>query len=405
MLRASEPFGGAADSAARTFRTRGETVKHTLAPAWALTAVLALMAAAATTAMAQDDKEAKGPTLKPGDPAPPLAVDKWVKGEAVKELEKGKVYVIECWATWCGPCVRAIPHVTELQKKYQDKGLVVIGMNIWENDIADVEPFVKKMGDKMDYRVATDDTSDGGRGKMAETWMAAAGKNGIPCSFIVDREGRIAWIGHPMGMDKPLEEIIEGKFDLDKAQEEARQQDKLASIEQRFGKAMQAQDWDKALAAIDEALGVVPDEMKKNIRPSKLMVLLQKEDYDAANAEAKDLVEGEAGKDQVVLLNVAARLLDAKDKKKVDLDLAMGAAEKASKAEGELAWAGKSLMAKAHSAKGDPAKAVELQTAAMENAPDGAKQQLQAELDQYKEQATSKDAGKAGAEPKKTDKE
>src|SRR5687768_4785612 len=92
-------------------------------------------------------EEAK-PSLKVGDPAPKLQVDKWVKGEPIKELEKGKVYVLECWATWCGPCVQAIPHVTELQKKYKDKGLVVIGMNVWENDVKEVEPFVKKMGDK-----------------------------------------------------------------------------------------------------------------------------------------------------------------------------------------------------------------------------------------------------------------
>lgn len=188
--------------------------------AGAVVAMLALTAAAFT-----EQQEEAAATLKPGDPAPALAVDKWVKGEEVKELEKGKVYVIECWATWCGPCIQAIPHVTELQKKYADKDLVVIGMNVWENDVAEVEPFVKKMGDKMDYRVATDDTSDGGKGKMAETWMAAAGRNGIPCSFIVDREGKIAWIGHPMKMDEPLQQVIEGKFDPAKEAERAPNED------------------------------------------------------------------------------------------------------------------------------------------------------------------------------------
>src|SRR5688572_31071660 len=148
---------------------------------------VALTGAVALPAAAQEEKSA---TLKAGDPAPPLAVSKWVKGEPVKQLEKGKVYVIECWATWCGPCIQAIPHVTELQKKYKDKDLIVIGMNVWENDVAAVEPFVKKMGAKMDYRVATDLVPEGAEsGKMADTWMKAAGRNGIPCSFIVDREG------------------------------------------------------------------------------------------------------------------------------------------------------------------------------------------------------------------------
>jgi thiol-disulfide isomerase/thioredoxin len=161
----------------------------------------------ATRSLAQQ----KAPvTLKVGDPAPPLVADKWVKGKPVQKLEKGKVYVLEFWATWCGPCIAAIPHVTELQKKYADQGLTVIGMNIWENDVAAVEPFVKKMGDKMDYAVATDVVPQGERrGKMAQTWMAAAGRNGIPCSFIVDRDGKIAWIGHPMAMDEPLKKVIE----------------------------------------------------------------------------------------------------------------------------------------------------------------------------------------------------
>ena len=157
-------------------------------------------------------QEKQAVTLTVGDAAPPLAADKWVKGKPVQKLEKGKVYVLEFWATWCGPCVAAIPHVTELQKKYADQGLTVIGMNVWENDVAQVEPFVKKMGDKMDYAVATDVVARGERqGKMATTWMAAAGRNGIPCSFIVDRQGKIAWIGHPMAMDEPLKKVMESK--------------------------------------------------------------------------------------------------------------------------------------------------------------------------------------------------
>ena len=57
------------------------------------------------------------PTLKMGDPAPKLTNGKWVQGDAVKKFEPGKVYVIECWATWCGPCVASIPHVNEIYGK------------------------------------------------------------------------------------------------------------------------------------------------------------------------------------------------------------------------------------------------------------------------------------------------
>ena len=156
---------------------------------------------------------AQGPSLKVGDPAPPLLVEKWVKGEPVEKFEPGTVYVLECWSTTCPPCLETIPHVTALQEKYNSQGVVVIGMSIWELDQAEVEPFVRKMGDKMNYRVATepmeDDAEDGG--KMVETWMNPAGENEIPCSFIIDRAGKIAWIGDPRELEEPLAAVVAGK--------------------------------------------------------------------------------------------------------------------------------------------------------------------------------------------------
>ncbi|MCS7032826.1 MAG: TlpA family protein disulfide reductase [Phycisphaerae bacterium] len=169
-------------------------------------AILALAVAMLLTSGASAEK------LKVGDPAPPIAVGSWVKGDPVEKFEPGKVYVMEFWATWCGPCVAAIPHISELQKKYADQGLVVIGVSVWEQDAAQskVPEFVAAMGDKMSYRVATDDRRDGGEGKMAQAWMAAAEQSGIPCSFVVDRSGKIAWIGHPMQLDQVLPKLLKG---------------------------------------------------------------------------------------------------------------------------------------------------------------------------------------------------
>jgi thiol-disulfide isomerase/thioredoxin len=55
-----------------------------------------------------------GERLSVGDPAPRLEVKEFVKGDKVTKLEKGKIYVIEFWATWCGPCRAIIPHLTKL---------------------------------------------------------------------------------------------------------------------------------------------------------------------------------------------------------------------------------------------------------------------------------------------------
>ena len=66
----------------------------------------------------------------------------------------GKNYVVEFWATWCGPCKASIPHLTELQKK--NPSVTFIGVSVWEPDQDKVKPFVEEMGDKMAYRVAID---------------------------------------------------------------------------------------------------------------------------------------------------------------------------------------------------------------------------------------------------------
>src|SRR5512136_2342114 len=153
------------------------------------TAALAL-AAGTTFALAA------APTLKVGDPAPKLQTGKWIQGEPVKNFEKGKAYIVEFWATWCPPCRASIPHLNETYEKFKDKGLVVIGQNCWERDESLVAPFVKKMGDKMKYRVALDDKASDKKGAMAKTWMEAAGRDGIPSAFLVDTRGKIVWIGH-----------------------------------------------------------------------------------------------------------------------------------------------------------------------------------------------------------------
>jgi len=171
-----------------------------------LTAALFAATAAMTLTLAAE------PKLKVGDAAPKLQTGKWVQGQPVKDFEKGKAYIVEFWATWCPPCRESIPHLNETYEKFKDKGLIVIGQNCAERDESLVAPFVKKMGDKMTYRVALDDKTSDKQGQMSKTWMEAAGQNGIPTAFLVDTKGVIAWIGHPMGLkDEMIEKVLAGK--------------------------------------------------------------------------------------------------------------------------------------------------------------------------------------------------
>jgi thiol-disulfide isomerase/thioredoxin len=102
------------------------------------------------------------PSLKVGDPAPPLKAAEWFKGEPVGQFDSNQVYVVESWAVWCVPCRKSIPHLTELAK--QDAGKArILGFSIWESEktdhakrLASVGKFVEEMGDKMTYIIAAD---------------------------------------------------------------------------------------------------------------------------------------------------------------------------------------------------------------------------------------------------------
>jgi len=182
-----------------------------------LTSIVAAAAIAITgTALAQQ-KKAPAKTLKVGDNAPAIKVGTWVKGKPVTKFEDGNVYVMEFWATWCGPCIRGIPHLTELQKEYKNKGVTVVGTAIWQREDTQagrqskVTGFVEGQGDKMNYTVAVDDDSS-----MSDSWMRPAGRNGIPSAFIVGKTGKIEWIGHPGQMDSALGQIVAGNYDMEK---------------------------------------------------------------------------------------------------------------------------------------------------------------------------------------------
>ncbi|BDU74719.1 TlpA disulfide reductase family protein [Mesoterricola silvestris] len=209
--------------------------------------------------------------LRIGDPAPSIASAAWIKGTPVKAFQKGQVYVVEFWATWCGPCKENIPHLTSLAKAYKGKA-TVLGINIWEsqkegggNTLPRVKAFVKAQGARMGYRVA----ADGPDAAIANGWMKAAGENGIPCSFLVDREGRVAWIGHPEAMKAALDEVLAGSYDIASAR--ARRETEM-EITRPIGVAMAAKDYPRAVKVIEAAMEKRP-KLKYSLAYQHLVAL------------------------------------------------------------------------------------------------------------------------------------
>jgi thiol-disulfide isomerase/thioredoxin len=143
-------------------------------------------AAAAQKILDRERAEMELPKLMVGADAPKLAISEWVKGDSVRGFESGRTYVVEFWATWCGPCIRAFPHLSEVQAKHKDD-LTIIGVNIWDRKknrqtgeytetmpdlIERVNTFVDGQGEKMGYTVAIERPTrwrNGGCGPRAAT--------------------------------------------------------------------------------------------------------------------------------------------------------------------------------------------------------------------------------------------
>ncbi len=314
------------------------------------------------------------PVLRVGMPAPAFKVAKWFKGAPVERLDVGKLYVVEFWATWCGPCKVSIPHLTELAHKHTGQ-VTFIGVSVWERPtektddaiFALVEPFVTDMGDKMDYHVA----ADGIDRTMATNWMNAAGRNGIPCAFIVGRDGRIAWIGHPAAMDKVLEEVVAGTFDVQaeaKRQEIEwhKQQERLA-LEAPIRAALAAKDNKAVVEAIDRAMAVQP-EMEASLMPVRFNALLQV-DEPAGFAYLRALLEKGTFEKEPYTAYTAAMIVSrqAASLKNPDYPLLLAAMEKAKAAEQDNA-AILVLYAELLSRVGGIDKAIEIQQMAIEKA-------------------------------------
>jgi thiol-disulfide isomerase/thioredoxin len=325
------------------------------------------LALAATVAFAVA-ASAPAQTLSVGDNAPPLTVAKFVKGEKFDRLEKDQTYVVEFWATWCGPCRVSIPHLTELQHKFKDRGVRFIGVSVWENDQSAVEPFVKQMGDKMDYSVATDvipKGGDGQTGKMAEGWMKASESDGIPTAFII-RDGKVAWIGHPMSMDEPLSKVVSGEFDIQAAaskyREEKAAQAKLRTVVMKLRKLGPAADRKEQLAIIDGAIAEDP-KLGRFLGMMKFNLLMQG-DREAACAFAETVIE-KATKDESETLNaIAWAIVDPAAKQKAsksEAKLALKAAVRANDLTNGENGPILDTLAKAYFDNGDAQKALECQ--------------------------------------------
>lgn len=132
-----------------------------------------------------------------GKPFPELTVEGWLNGPGPTTADlKGKLCVIEAWAFWCGPCIEAAPHLRELYDKYHSRGVEFVGLTgEGEENLSLSQKFLDR--GKITWA----------NGYGADAVLAALQVHGIPHAWVVDKEGKIAWEGHPLELS---EELLDG---------------------------------------------------------------------------------------------------------------------------------------------------------------------------------------------------
>jgi len=156
-------------------------------------------------------------SLRVGDLAPPFKVGRWLTGEPVSELSRGRIYVLDFWGTRCAPCIKGFPKLTDIAKRHRDR-VTIIGISLvkWNaqypypsSSDADQNLIMKKHSASIGYPNAMD-TPDG---HMAVTWMNASRLGGIPYLMIVGVDGRLAWTGDLEGLENALKKLTTGSAD------------------------------------------------------------------------------------------------------------------------------------------------------------------------------------------------
>lgn len=354
--------------------------------------LLVLATPSARLACGQTERPKTKPTkeaqLALGDANPIFQVERFLKGEEFDQFEKGRVYVIEFWATWCGPCIQSMTHLTELQEEYRNDKVTMIGINVremrrsgpgWEESFDQamqnkVEAFVAEMGDQLGFSIAY----DGETKTMDRAWLGP--QSGLPTTFIVNRDGVIAWRGHPVVLRMPLDRVVKGTWNLDTGPALVKQ------AETAFQGAMKLFSTDEhaGLEAWAEAEKRYPILAEDLLGP-KFDALVAVGLSDATLSTGDLLFKKAAANRDVNALNRIAVLIarPQENSGKPGLKLALEAAEAANQVSNGKDVSVLEALALVHFRRGQLAKAIEVQTRALELADESTKSRLKERLEEF----------------------
>jgi thiol-disulfide isomerase/thioredoxin len=339
-------------------------------------AVPAIVATISTVALAQEQ------TLKVGSDAPELKIGRWVQGEVSDLSDPNRTYVVEFWATWCGPCKVSIPHLNKLHQRGRFGGLTIIGVS--DESFATVKGFVSRKGATMSYPIAID-TEDK---SMQNSWMKAANQNGIPCAFIV-RGGKILWIGNPLDpeFDLILPLAMVGRYNPELI-------GKASPMLTAARDALKVRNFRDAMRHYDSIIELDPKVFGDVAVRKYEKMLSDVKDKPGARAWGEQMLQRFGG-DPLTLAELSGTILYSDEIKDRDYELASKAVEAMSRTLPENNQLLLRVRASVLAAQGQYDEAQEFQYKLWMAAPSEYKADYKRQLDEYRKAAKTKGSAKA----------
>ena len=333
---------------------------------------------------------AGGPASPAPDPGPPAGDGQpstlpvaglppiWLQGDPVKEFAPGTLYLFEFWATWCGPCLQAMPHLEALHQKVKDrKDIRIIGVNVMDATPPEKLPaFLKSRRLNPTYALAADGAKDG---PVATRWLRPRGVTGIPHAIAV-REGKVVWSGHPTQLDAPmLEALAKPGSGGDQPAPSARERSRTFDPRRQEVRAAAVGDDIEKTRGLLRAIAVDPsveERLKLEAIGIAFDIKVQQERWEEARSCLEWMVEF-LPDSRTALLKAGNMALATEELPAKDADFAIRCADRALAANPEDI-AAMELKAAAHAAKGDFAAAAVLQETAVNRS------QLHIEIEQLR---------------------
>ncbi len=166
------------------------------------------------------------------------------------------VFIVEFWATWCGPCRKSIPHLAKLHEKHKKDGLIIIGVSNEEPEV--IGDFIDKKKADMPYYVGADNDME-----TSNVWADEV--RGIPHAFVVDRGNNVVWAGNPLdeaSLDETIEKVLAGKFDVEAAKKAVAGDEEFKKLMAELQPAYMAKDEKKMFELLDKLIAAKPQELQ-----------------------------------------------------------------------------------------------------------------------------------------------